>query len=364
MSRRGAEPKVPPLQRRLLKVASSWFTPLLPDDYLEMINPLWTTRETRGRVERIKKETDDAATVLIKPGWEWPGHEPGQYVRIGIVVDGVHHWRAYSLTSDPDRDDGWISITPKLVDEGAVSPYLVRDCRPGVIVKLSDVEGQFVLPDPAPEKLLFISAGSGITPIMSMLRHLDRIDGLGDTVVIHSARTEDEIIFGEQLRKLEDKHEGFKLHKQLTQDMGRFAPDHLDELCPDWKEREAFLSGPGEMLDELTEHWEQRGDTDKMHLERFQPVIGGDGEGEGGTVKFLKSDKEVEVDGDTPILVAGEEEGLELPFGCRMGICHTCTGKLVSGKLRDLRSGEVDECEGEMVRTCIHAPEGPVEIEL
>ncbi len=91
---------------------------------------------------------------------------------------------------------------------------------------------------------------------------------------------------------------------------------------------------------------------------------GGDGEGEGGTIKFLKSDKEIEVDGDTPILVAGEEEGLELPFGCRMGICHTCTGKLVSGKLRDLRSGEVDECEGEMVRTCINAPEGPVEIEL
>ena len=72
----------------------------------------------------------------------------------------------------------------------------------------------------------------------------------------------------------------------------------------------------------------------------------------------------MESDGTQPILVAGEEAGLELPFGCRMGICHTCTGKLVSGRLRDLRSGDVDQCEGEMVRTCIHAPEGPVEIEL
>ena len=365
MSRRGAEPEVPPLQKRALRAIESFFSPLLPDDYLTMINPLWTTREVRGRIEEIVKETDDAVTVVIKPGWDWPGHEPGQYLRIGIVVDGVHHWRAYSLTSDPDREDGCISITPKCVDDGAVSPYLVRKCGPGTIVKLSDVEGQFTLPDPVPEKLLFISAGSGITPIMSMLRHLDREDQLNDVVVIHSARTEDDIIFGDQLRTLADKHDGFELHLQLTKEAGRFAPDHLGELCPDWKEREAFCSGPGEMLDALEEHWEREGDCDRFHLERFQPIIGGDdAEGAGGTIKFTKSDCEIEGDGGTPILVAGEEAGLELPFGCRMGICHTCTGRLVSGKLRDLRSGEVDECEGEMVRTCIHAPEGDVEIEL
>ena len=244
MSKRGAQPDVPPLQKRALRALESFFSPLLPDDYLTMINPLWTTREVRGRIEEIVKETDDAVTVVIKPGWDWPGHEPGQYLRIGIVVDGVHHWRAYSLTSDPEREDGCISITPKCVDDGAVSPYLVRKCGPGTIVKLSDVEGQFTLPDPVPEKLLFISAGSGITPIMSMLRHLDREDQLNDVVVIHSARTEDDIIFGDQLRTLADKHDGFELHLQLTKEAGRFAPDHLGELCPDWKEREAFCSGP------------------------------------------------------------------------------------------------------------------------
>jgi ferredoxin-NADP reductase len=364
MSERGAKPKVPELQQRILRAAESFFTPLLPDDYLELINPLWTTREVRGRVEQVKRETDDAVTVLIKPGWEWPGHKPGQYVRIGVVVDGVHHWRAYSLTSDPDREDGMISITPKLVEEGAVSPYWVKECRPGVIVKLSDVEGVFTLPDPAPEKLLFISAGSGITPIMSMLRHLDHEGQLNDAVLIHSARTEDDIIFGKQLKAMEEKNDGFSVHRQMTSTAGRFEAPHLEELCPDWKDREAFCSGPAELLDALEAHWEQHGDCDRFHLERFQPVIGGDGDGEGGTIKFLKSDKEVEADGSQPILVAGEEAGLELPFGCRMGICHTCTGKLVSGRLRDLRSGEVDQCEGEMVRTCIHAPEGPVEIEL
>src|SRR5829696_2977059 len=156
MAERGARPKVPAIRRRALKAAGVLFTPLLPDDYLELINPLWSTRELRGRIERIEPETDDAVTVLIRPGWEWEGHEPGQYLRIGVVVDGVHHWRAYSLTSDPDRPDGFISITPKLVEEGTVSPYLVHQARPGAIVRLGGVEGDFVLPDPRPDKLLFI----------------------------------------------------------------------------------------------------------------------------------------------------------------------------------------------------------------
>src|SRR5579875_3156665 len=126
MPEKGARPNVHPLQERVLRAMSALSSPLLPDDYLEMINPLWSTRELRGRVERVQRETEDAATVLIKPGYRWPGHKPGQYVRIGLDIDGVRHWRAYSLTSDPMRSDGLISITPKLVEAGKVSPYLVR----------------------------------------------------------------------------------------------------------------------------------------------------------------------------------------------------------------------------------------------
>jgi len=161
MAERGAVPQVPVLQRRALKAIRGLFTPLLPDDYLELINPLWSTQELRGRIERVERETNDAATIFIKPGWEWPSHDPGQYRRIGVVIDGVHHWRAYSLTSDPGRPDGCISITPKLVEEGVVSPFFVRQAKPGAIVRLGGVEGTFMLPSPLPDKLLFITAGSG-----------------------------------------------------------------------------------------------------------------------------------------------------------------------------------------------------------
>ena len=105
-----------------------------------------------------------------------------------MIVDGVHHWRAYSITSDPGRPDGFISITPKLVETGKVTPYLVRNAHPGTIVRLGGVEGTFTLPDPLPRRLLFISAGSGVTPIMSMLRDLARRGALADVVHLHSAR--------------------------------------------------------------------------------------------------------------------------------------------------------------------------------
>jgi ferredoxin len=118
------------------------------------------------------------------------------------------------------------------------------------------------------------------------------------------------------------------------------------------------------MLDALVEHWERCGDPERLFMERFQPKLGGGEEGEGGTIRFAASDNEAESDGATPILVAGEEAGLELPFGCREGICHTCIGKLCSGRVRDLRNGKVYGSEGEMVRTCISAPEGAIEIDL
>jgi stearoyl-CoA 9-desaturase NADPH oxidoreductase len=361
MAEVGARPKVSQGRRMAMRAMRTFFTPLMPDDYLELVNPLWSTEELRGRVERLERRTEDAVTIIIKPGADWDRHRPGQYLRVGVIVDGVHHWRAYSLTSEPSDD--FISITPKLVPEGTVSPHLTTKLRPGTIVRLGGVEGDFTLPDPRPDRLLFISAGSGITPIMSMLRALEQEGGINDVVVVHSARSKDDVIFGDFLEQLEQRSDGFRMHLQITSEMGRIEPKDLEEICPDWREREAFHSGPTEMLDTMEEYWKKEGDVDQLHAERFQPKQGLVEEGEGGEIKFLASDVTTEANGGTPILVAGEEAGLELPFGCREGICHTCVGTLCSGRVRDLRNGNVYGTDGETIRTCISAPEGPVEID-
>ena len=207
MAERGAQPNVPRGRRLFLRAVQQLFKPLQPDDYLEMINPLWTTKELRGKVERVEPQGCEAASILIRPGYEWPGHNPGQYVRLGVVIDGVYHWRAYSLTSDPSPEDGLISVTPKKVDSGVVSPYLVQKIQPGDLVRLGEVEGVFTLPEPLPSKMLFISAGSGITPIMSMLRSLDHRDALRDVIAIHSARTRDQVMFLSVLEDLDNRHD-------------------------------------------------------------------------------------------------------------------------------------------------------------
>src|SRR5918998_1720466 len=230
MAEVGSRPKVPTARRKALGAVRSLFTPLLPDDYLELINPLWSTQELRGRVERLERQTEDAVTIIIKPGADWDRHKPGQYLRVGVIVDGVHHWRAYSITSEPSDD--FISITPKLVPEGKVSPHLTKKLEPGTIVRLGGVEGDFTLPDPRPDKLLFISAGSGITPIMSMLRALEQEGGIEDVVLIHSAKDKDHVIFRDWLEELDQRSDGFRMHLQITEDMGRLEPKDLEEICP------------------------------------------------------------------------------------------------------------------------------------
>jgi ferredoxin-NADP reductase len=366
MAERGAVPQVSAGRRRALGLVRSFTSPLLPDDYLELVNPLWSTRELRGRIERIERETPDSVTVLIKPGWDWPGHLPGQYVRLGIEVDGIHHWRAYSLTSDPGRADGCIAITPKLVERGKVSPFLFNRVRAGTIVRLGGVEGTFTLPDPLPRRLLFISAGSGVTPIMSMLRSIVGAERLVDIVHLHSARTRETVIFGGQLRALASAHRGYRLHEQITGERGRMAAEQLEQLCSDWREREAFLCGPAGLLEQMRALWERDGEPEWLHVEHFQPheQIGDAERGAGGTIHLRRSDMLLASDGSQPILASGESAGATLPFGCRMGICHSCVGRLCTGQVRDLRTGRVHGQPGEMLQTCINAPEGAVEIDL
>src|SRR3954468_2069551 len=208
LSRGGGLTSILPSGQLVRDVTARMTTPLLPDDYLHMLNPLWTARELRGKVVKVVPETDDAATLVIKPGWGWSfDYQPGQYVGIGISVDGKWHWRSYSLTSPPSRDQGHISVTIKAMPEGFLSTHLVGGVEPGAIVRLALPQGEFVLPDPPPAKVLFWTGGSGITPVMSMLRTMHRRGTMPDVVHIHSAPNRDQAIFRDERLKLAEEHD-------------------------------------------------------------------------------------------------------------------------------------------------------------
>ena len=338
-------------------LASRLTTPLLPDDYLHLIKPLWSARELRGKVVEVVPETANAATLVIQPGWGWsPEYRAGQYIGIGIQLEGRWHWRSYSLTSVPTQEDGTISITVKAMPEGFLSRQLVDGLPPGTVVRLNAPQGDFFLPDPPPEKILFLTAGSGLTPVMGMLRMLQRRDSMPDVALVHSAPSEQDVLFRRELHGMAERHASLHLHEQLTDSMGLLSLDDLAGVVPDWAERETWACGPPALLDAAEQLWKRNHLTGRLHVERFSIQLDGAG-GEGGTVTFGSGGRTAEVDGATTLLEAGEAAGVQLPFGCRMGICQSCVVPLVAGSVRDLRSGAV-HVEGDRIQTCISAAAG------
>ncbi|MBX7446541.1 ferredoxin reductase [Mycolicibacterium sp. 3033] len=353
----------------LRTVASRITTPLLPDDYLKLANPLWSARELRGRVLEVRRETVDSATLVIKPGWGFSfDYQAGQYIGIGLLVDGRWRWRSYSLTSVPvDRQSGsrgarTITITVKAMPEGFLSTHLVGGVEPGAIVRLAAPQGNFVLPDPAPAKILFLTAGSGITPVMSMLRTLVRRDQLGDVTHVHSAPTAADVLFAGELAELADAHEDYRLTVRATRTEGRVDLARLDELVPDWRERQTWACGPEAMLEGADRTWKAAGISDRLHLERFAAVRTS-AHGSGGTVEFARAGKTATVDGATSLMDAGEAAGIQMPFGCRMGICQSCVVGLLDGHVRDLRTG-VEHEPGSRVQTCVSAASGDCTLDV
>ena len=203
----------------------------------------------------MRRETEDSATLVIKPGWGFSfDYEPGQYIGIGVLMDGRWRWRSYSLTSSPltsgpHRGNRTVTITVKAMPEGFLSSHLVDGVQPGTIVRLAAPQGNFVLPDPAPPAVLFLTAGSGITPVMSMLRTLVRRDQITDVLHLHSAPTADDVMFGAELEQLAAEHPGYTLRLRATRSEGRLDLSQLDDEVPDWRMRQTWACGPEDMLD-------------------------------------------------------------------------------------------------------------------
>jgi stearoyl-CoA 9-desaturase NADPH oxidoreductase len=352
----------------LRKIAARITTPLLPDDYLHLANPLWSARELRGRILEVRRETEDSATLVIKPGWGFSfDYQPGQYIGIGLLVDGRWRWRSYSLTSSPAATSGFatdrtVAITVKAMPEGFLSTHLVAGVEPGTIVRLAAPRGNFVLPDPAPPSILFLTAGSGITPVMSMLRTLVRRNQIGDITHVHSAPTASDVMFASELAALAADQPGYRLRVRETRTAGRLDLARLSQEVPDWRERQTWACGPEGMLSQAENVWSAAGVRDRLHLERFA-VSKAAPAGAGGTVTFARSGRSVAADAATSLMDAGEGAGVQMPFGCRMGICQSCVVSLLEGHVRDLRTGREHD-PGTRVQTCISSASGDCVVDI
>lgn len=312
---------------------------------------------------KVSRLTERASSLEIRVGRGWQPHLPGQFVTVGVDVDGVRHHRCYSLTSVPDRRT--IEITVQATAGGTVSPHLAHRIRPGEVVHLSPATGDFTL-DEGDGPLLFVSGGSGITPFLGMIRSLVASGATREVTLVHHAPTPHQSIAREELAILGGRHDWLKVHHEFTDAGGRhLSGAGLDRLVPDWRDRDAYVCGPARLRDAAIGIWSDANCVDRLRIESFQPLeaVEPSPGTSGATARCVRSNRSIETDPGETLLEAAERAGLTPAAGCRMGICHTCTTPLRAGVARDLRDGRTFDA-GTHVQLCVSTALTDLELDL
>lgn len=328
------------------------------DRYTELVAPTWTLGEARARVTDVRRTTPRSVTLTLAPNDSFlSAHtvRAGQYVNLTVEIDGRRHTRCYS----PANAEGaaTLELTIGRHEGGLVSNHLYEHARRGMVVGLAGAGGDFTLPSPRPRRILFVSGGSGITPVMAMLRTLVAQDHPGEIAFVHYARTPAEACYRDELAAMPSVR---VLHGYTRTDggdlTGRFGPEHLAAAMP--APDAVFVCGPTALIEAVREH------CDTVYTESFvPPALDTPANPSGGRVTFSDSGVDI-VDDGRPLLEQAESAGLFPENGCRMGICHTCTRRKTAGTVRNLVTGAVSTAPDEDVQICVSVPVGDVDLSL
>lgn len=375
-----------------------------------VVAPIEWKKETMARCVEVIPETEDVKTFRFVA--ETPmlfSYKPGQFITFYLDIDGQPKTvvRCYSISSSPSRPHV-LEVTVKRVPSptdipdappGLVSNWLHDNMKVGTIVKIGAPAGHFTCVDHPSQKVLFISAGSGITPMMSMSRWLcDKVENT-DIIFLHSARSPRDIIFRQELELMAARHPNFKLAVTLTRPhqgeswmgyRGRLSENLLSVIAPDYQERTVYVCGPepfmigvkkmlGELNFPMENYFEESfGSAPKKKpaqpktqptphtpktdaLAAHPPAETAPASNSGKPLVVLtKSGLEIPCDSEEAILDIVEAEGVDLPCGCRMGSCGACKLPLLEG---NVVYDNDPNCESGFLLTCIGRANGRVVIE-
>ncbi len=344
-----------------------WLRPLNDvaalDDLLAALHPTWSIGRLKARVTAVVDETSEVRTFVLRPNRNWPGFRAGQHVGVEVEIAGVRHQRRYSISSAPGAART-LAITVKRQAGGRVSTWLHDHLETGDVVTLAPPAGDFVLPTPLPARLLMLAGGSGITPLMAMLRTLVRGGGRLDVVVVQAARRASDVIFAGELERLAATLPGVGFHPWLSEGGARLDGAALARLVPDHGERHALLCGPAGFMATFRAHWRRLGLTAPLQIESFGAAPAPAGDGGSYEISCTRAQRGFVADGDTPLLVAAERGGLRPRYGCRMGICRSCLCVKRHGAVENLLTGRVSTEPDERIQLCISRARSAVTLEL
>ena len=337
--------------------------------------PVWQGGELRC-IERRDETPDSASFTLTSDTQTRFKYKPGQFATIGAEIGGHRHYRAYSMSSSPDRDDA-ITITIRRVQDGLVSNFMLDNFKVGDRIDALPLAGDFILSaEDIVEKLVMLSAGSGVTPVMSMIRWVLRHHPEADIHFIYSARSEQDIIFRDELLEIAKKHPNFRLDLFLDNAEGRvgrhdgfLTPERLDRLLEDAPAGRYFLCGSKQYM-EMIENWHRRRGLPAMHFnkESFTPteLPAATPGGQVFELSVPAFDKKLSINEGQSLLEIMEPEGIPIIGACRSGVCGSCKCKVVEGEVERISTATLtpEEVTAGFVLACSTRAKSDVVIDL
>ncbi|MGQ5523749.1 ferredoxin reductase [Chitinimonas sp. PSY-7] len=338
------------------------------DYYAGCLHPQLALKRVFARVLAKRQQGKQTVAITLAPSAHWLGARAGQHVPLTVEINGVRHTRYYSPCAAAKRI-GQLEIAVKRSEGGLVSNWLHDQLKVGDYLEIGQSAGEFGLPNHA-DQLLLLAAGSGITPILAMLRSL-QLEAPGcEVVLLYYGRQRSDMAYLAELEDLFSRMPRWRLQLGLTAEptsdgalSGRFCAEHLATLgsLARWQ---VMACGSYGFTNTVRQVLNVAGGVAGLQMEAFTPPVFTAAPNQPVTLNYARARKAMEGNGAATLLVQAEAHGLSPANGCRMGICNTCTCKKVSGVVRDLQTGLLSAEPNESIRLCITAPVGDVTLDL
>lgn len=332
------------------------------------------------KISKIQKETEDTVSITFDVEGDLESKFkfiPGQYLTLRAQINGEDVRRSYSISSTKDEA---LRVAVKQITKGVFSTYANNDLSEGQTIEVMPPTGNFVLKGQEKGKVsVFVAAGSGITPILSMLKET-LINTEETAVLIYGNKNMNSVIYKAEIESLMDTYgDRFQMHYVISRDdsydglKGRINAEIVKTVAEDIDQTSisgVYLCGPEEMVKNSSAEFEFMGVAkDKIHFELFfvaeseeaKKVESNLATGVSQVTMIIDDEEfefELDMNGAT-ILEAGAEAGADLPFGCKGGVCCTCKAKVMEGKAKMVQNYalEPDEVEQGFILTCQAHPD-------
>lgn len=328
----------------------------------QLLSRRWSLTECRASVLSVERECLGVFSLTLRPNRLFKGFQAGQHVALELEINGVRKTRIFSISNAPSAK-GLLRLTIKINPHGSVSKA-ASQLKKGDVVGLSQAAGEFT-GQALNGGALLVSAGSGITPMMSLLESWAALENRPDVVLVHTCRHEDELIFGQSLQTLVHQWPELKLHVHFSAADGHLSAARLTELVPDLDSRDAFLCGPENFKAWVQDLYQTRGISQKLKQEHFRQLrFSALPDAERYNVRRGNNQAGFSAGNGQSLLDAAEQSGLKPVFGCRRGICMSCQCKKTSGIVRNQLTQLDSSDSEEWIQLCISTPLSDLHLEL